>query len=146
MSIEAEQPGTEVAQPPNPFKLWSVAELIALPPPNWLVNGMVEERAFGVLYGPAHSFKSFVALDWALSIATGHAWQGRPVRKGHVLYVVGEGTTGFARRIKAWLKEHDCTDVPGAFFLLKARPSSLIRVPRRTPIRRSRVERMSEMA
>ena len=41
-----------------------------------------------ILYGPPGAGKSFVALDFALSVASGRAWHGHEVRQGPVLYVV----------------------------------------------------------
>src|SRR5262249_33963680 len=38
---------------------------------------------------------------WALHVAAGDPWLGRTVRKGSALYFVGEGTSGFRRRIVA---------------------------------------------
>lgn len=46
--------------------------------------------------------KTFVALDWALSIASGQAWCDRKVVQGPVVYVFGEGGSGIGKRLKAW--------------------------------------------
>jgi hypothetical protein len=78
------------------------AELAALRPPNFLLDGIVPEGSFSMLYGPPGSFKSFLALDWALSIASGREWVGRPVKPSPVLYVAGEGFGGLGRRVLAW--------------------------------------------
>lgn len=47
---------------------------------------------------------SFLALDMALSVATGRTWQGKAVDAGFVVYVSAEGTAGLGKRILAWLK------------------------------------------
>jgi hypothetical protein len=69
------------------FKLLSIAGLAELPDPDWLIEGMVPVRGFVNLYGPPKSGKSFIALDWGLSIAMGVPWLGHEVRPGPVVYV-----------------------------------------------------------
>ena len=44
-----------------------------------------------MLYGPTGIGKTFLALDWAMSICSGQPWFGQEVRKGQVLYVLAEG-------------------------------------------------------
>jgi putative DNA primase/helicase len=102
------------------FKFYSVADLIALPPPEWLIEGVIETKTLSGLYGPSGVFKSFAALDMALSVATGRPWQGRTVKKGRVLYVIGEGTAGAAKRVRAWMLYNGIEAVEDAFFLLRA--------------------------
>jgi hypothetical protein len=111
---------SDIAVVPVKFKLHSIADLRKLPAPEWLVTGMLETRALGVLYGASMSCKSFVALDLAMSVAAGVQWHGRSVKKGRVAYVIGEGTTGATKRIEAWLQHAGLDDVEGAFFMLEA--------------------------
>jgi RecA-family ATPase len=68
----------------------------------YIIDGFIEAGALGMLWGPPGSFKSFIALDWALCVATGTKWFGLPVRQGPVIYIAGEGRRGIARRMKAW--------------------------------------------
>ena len=42
-----------------------------LPPPKWLVDGILPEGAMATLVGFSGTGKSFIALDIALSVATG---------------------------------------------------------------------------
>lgn len=83
-------------------RLLSTGELVALPPPEWLVDGLVPAAALVLLYGPSTAGKSFVAIDLAAHVATGRRWHSHDVRPGRVLYVAGEGVAGVARRINAW--------------------------------------------
>lgn len=46
--------------------------------------------------------KSFTALDMAGCVGTGEHWQGYPVQKGIVLYLVAEGVRGIKKRVRAW--------------------------------------------
>jgi hypothetical protein len=73
-----------------------------------------------VLYGKPGSCKTFVALDWALSVATGAWWFGREVQAGPVLFGAGEGTSGLSARIEAWKHDRRIYQVPGAKFLPRA--------------------------
>src|SRR5262249_54949721 len=93
------------------FALMSVKELMELPPTEWLVQGFIEQGVLAVMYGESGHGKSFVALDWALSIATGSRWNGNDVVAGSVLYVVAEGGRNIRKRVMAWLEEHDIEDV-----------------------------------
>lgn len=54
------------------------------------------------LYGKWGSLKTFIAWDWAASVATARPWQRRKTVKRRVLYVVGEGAFGFKGRAAAW--------------------------------------------
>jgi hypothetical protein len=87
-------------------RLYSLVEMDSFPPPCWLVKGRFEIRDFGVLYGPPGEGKTFVALDLALSIATGRAWHGHPTTPGTVVYVTGEGRQGLRPRTRAWERMH----------------------------------------
>lgn len=81
------------------------SQLSDLPQVRQLIDGVVPRDAYGILRGRDHTFKTFIALDWALSIATGRTWQGHHVAQpGRVLYVVGEGVYGIEARIVAWEK------------------------------------------
>ena len=82
---------------------------------NWLVRGLVECDSTGQLFGPSGGGKSFVALDLALCIASGQNWNGRPVKRGVVLYLAGEGRTGMRRRVRAWHLSHNSPDLSALF-------------------------------
>jgi hypothetical protein len=56
-----------------------------------------------MLYGPPASYKSFLAIDWMLSMAIGRKCQGRDVVQSKVLYVLGEGKASLLKRIEAWM-------------------------------------------
>lgn len=82
-------------------------------PVEWLIQDVLPRKGFSALFGPPGSFKSFVALDIAHSVATGKAWMGKEVSvPGAVLYICGEGHGGIGARIKA-LRVHHKTE-PGA--------------------------------
>lgn len=86
---------------PKPWRLLSVEELRAIPPPSWLVENTLTD-GLTVVYGAPKTGKSFLALDWACSITTGRAWFGKATIQHPVVYVSGEGGGGLAPRIDAW--------------------------------------------
>jgi hypothetical protein len=62
----------------------------------WLIHNVIEANVLAVLAGPRASFKSFIALDWAMKIAcAGNA----------VVVLSGEGA-GLGRRAEAWMQQH----------------------------------------
>jgi RecA-family ATPase len=88
------------------FKLLSLDEIERLPPLEWLIEGLMPAGGLAVLYGAPKLGKSFLALDWALSVAAGRRWLGRNVRQGDVVYVYAEGVSGLKARVAAWAAEH----------------------------------------
>ena len=79
---------------PSKFKLMSVAEVMALRDPSWLVDGILPQGGLAVLFGDAGLGKSFLALDWACSVVSGRNWLERPVSQGSAVYVGAEGGPG----------------------------------------------------
>lgn len=78
-------------------------QLALLPRPEPLIEDTLDQRTTAVLSGRNSSGKSFIALDWSCCIATGKAWQGRPVLdQGPVLYIAAEGAHGLHQRVTAW--------------------------------------------
>jgi hypothetical protein len=96
------------------------AAILALPRPSYLVDEVVVMGSLAVLYAAAGAGKSFVALDLALSIATGTTWQGRVVQRGPIVYVAAEGGAGLGQRIRAWMTAHQITGIDDAWYVLGA--------------------------
>jgi hypothetical protein len=70
--------------------------------PKWLIHGMIEVDTLGMIFGDTGSYKSFVAIDIGLSVATGISFHGKTVKQGPVVYIAGEGQNGLSRRFLAW--------------------------------------------
>ena len=102
------------------FHLYSVEELLRLPSADWLIESVIEQPAVGFVFGPSGESKTFVTLDWSLSVAAGRPWHGRDVTQGPVVYVVAEGSAGIPKRVKAWLQHNQVPSVDDAFFVLEA--------------------------
>ena len=111
--IVADADGAEIA----PFEVMTTNQLKAMPPVTWAVDGLVTLHGFTVMYGAPASGKSFLAIDMALSIANGLAWQNRAVRRGSVLYIAGEGVGGMGKRVKAWEAWHGKHDTANLYVL-----------------------------
>src|ERR687884_77107 len=93
--------------PERASRLLTVQELEQLPAPRWLVHNHLVAESISVLFGPSGGGKTFVALDLALTVATGQPWLGtEAVEDGYVVYATGEGLSGLARRIQAWRDAH----------------------------------------
>lgn len=90
-----------------------------LPAPGYLIKGWLTSGMGNRINGEPGSGKSLVALDWAGCIGTGTAWHGREVKQGTVLYVVGEGVEGVAKRQVVWEK-HYGKRMSGVLFYPKA--------------------------
>lgn len=77
--------------------------------PTWLIPGLLPAHGIGMLYGESGSFKSFLALDMALSLAFGIPGQwGAPPVKNDVLFFAGEGPVATAKkRWPAWMEHQN---------------------------------------
>lgn len=76
-----------------------------VPPSQPLIEGILDIDTLAVLYGRSGHGKTFVAVDWALSVSTGTWWQRHMVRPGRSLYVISEGVAGMGARKRAWQEQ-----------------------------------------
>jgi hypothetical protein len=104
--------------PSQGFNLVPLDELMTRPNPTWLIRGVLMDATNSMLSAPPASFKSFLVLDMALSVASGRHWHGHAVRQGHVLYICAEGATGMKDRVKAWCIARK-TELPPAFHFIE---------------------------
>jgi hypothetical protein len=95
------------------FVDWSIEP----PEPEYWVNGVIPKGEQVVLYGMPEAGKTFLALDWALSIVTGQKTFGHGVTKGRVLYMSGEGNARITSRMHAWIQHHGNEPEPGMLLL-----------------------------
>ena len=78
--------------------------------PKWLIQNFLPEDAYVLMWGAPGTFKTFIALDIALSIATGCAeerscWEP-PESVGRVLFAAGEGRASITNRVRGWENTH----------------------------------------
>jgi len=70
----------------------------------WLCKRVVPADSIGMMFGGSGTFKSFIALDFALHVAHGLPWMGRRTQQAPVLFIAAEGGSGLWPRIEAWHK------------------------------------------
>jgi len=91
-------------------RLVSGVDILNIPEPVWMVDGVLPGQAITTLIGAPGCGKSFLALDLALSVLTNRPWQGRkmtadPTRS--VLWLAGEGLHEVGKRTRAWCAHYD---------------------------------------
>jgi hypothetical protein len=74
----------------------------ALEPLPTLISEFLPLDGVGMLWAEPGSYKSFIALDFGLCVASGLPWFGRQVVQGGVWYLAGEGHAGLRLRLAAW--------------------------------------------
>lgn len=112
----------EVVEPSSVTPRWnflSMEQVEALPPPKWLVPGLLTETSIAAIYGAPESGKSFLAVDIAMSVASGLDWHGREVLSGGVLYIAAEGAPGLGKRVRAWKEAHAANSQKFHFVLMR---------------------------
>ncbi len=100
-----------------PIHIYHLDELADMPKPEWLIGpgpltgpltGLLQRNTLSEIVASKATFKTFLALDWGLCVATGRAWNGHPVVQGNVLHLVGEGASGINIRTAAWQEHNAC--------------------------------------
>jgi KaiC/GvpD/RAD55 family RecA-like ATPase len=94
--------------PPADGWLVPADEFSAQPSPiRWLVRGWLQAESLLMVHGPSGGGKTFVVLDWSLTLAAGREiWRQARVKPGPVVYLAGEGHAGLRARIAAWKQHH----------------------------------------
>lgn len=111
--IDAEKAAENAAEvAANIGSRWRTStELKRQPPPEKLLGRILWRNSLVLLAGDPGTYKSFLALDWALCIRTGRNWstnnRGKVHTTGQVVYLAGEGDAGIPKRIAAWEKVHN---------------------------------------
>ena len=93
------------------MRLMSAADLVALPPLQWRIKGVLPERGVAAVYGPSGSGKSFLVLDMLAAISVGSEnWHGYRCKAVPVVYVCLEGEAGLVNRVNAYRRHYayDC--------------------------------------
>ena len=85
----------------------------------WLVKSLIGMDNLICLFGASGSFKSFLCIDLAMSVAHGFDWTKRKTVQGGVVYVAAEGGSGVSKRIKAWNAKHGIVDNPKNFHICR---------------------------
>jgi len=92
----AERYAAEVKTPR--FHAHSIPEQDSIPEPKWLLDKFLPAAGTAIMFGPPKHYKTFLALDLALTLATGRAGWGFPAREPvAVVYIVGEAAHNVMR-------------------------------------------------
>jgi hypothetical protein len=90
--------------------------------PAWLIDGLLPARGLACIVGPPKSGKSFLTTDMLCSVARGAVYAGRETLAGPVIYLTGEGVSGFKRRLVA-MRRHLGIEGQGVpFFMIENVP------------------------
>lgn len=122
VEVEFDAETGEVVQPGELRRLvriLNLSEIDLLAPPTYAVDDLITETGFTLVYGAPAAFKSFLAIDWMLSMSYGEPWCSREVLPKTVLYIAGEGVGGIKKRVKAWRIEHGKLDTESPFYMLE---------------------------
>jgi AAA domain/Bifunctional DNA primase/polymerase, N-terminal len=125
LDVDAEARRIRAARDLVPVEGTDAVAFFSGPPPEYLVPGMVHRDGIAILFGAPHCGKSFLALDIALSFASGKPWAGgdgaaialADGSPGVVHYVMAEAEGTNIGRGNAWFKHHQIgpVDVQGRF-------------------------------
>lgn len=100
------------AKPQAERCLTPLSALLKQPDQEWLIKDHVCKNDVCCIWGQSGECKTFVALDWALSLATGKPLQNQfALERTKVAYVISEGQMGFKKRVLGWM-EHNPAHVP----------------------------------
>lgn len=66
-----------------------LADIIKLPPPPWMFDGLIRDKSVGALISPPHAAKSVLMLDMAICLDYGLPLFGkfRPIRRDHKPFI-----------------------------------------------------------
>jgi hypothetical protein len=90
--------------------------------PAWLIDGLLPARGLACIVGPPKSGKSFLTSDMLCSVARGAPYAGRETLQGPVVYLTGEGVSGFKRRLVAMRRHLEIEGQGVPFFMIENVP------------------------
>lgn len=107
------------------FWAYDLTEQDAIPEPQWLLDKFLPAQGTVILYGPPKHYKTFIAIDLAMTLATGTAGWGYPARDPiTVVYVVGEAAHNVMRLHRpAWMHHRGLSDARPPFYVVPMMPS-----------------------
>ena len=93
-----------IAESDEVFEVLSLKNLMQLPDPRFLIDGVMIENGLTFLFGAPGCGKSFIALGMALSVAARlPQWWGKKIEvNGPVIYIASEGISDMKNRVAAW--------------------------------------------
>jgi hypothetical protein len=94
------------------FPRRTLAELMAMPPKEWVIDQIFGAGDLAMIYGAPGSGKTFVGIDLIFSACLNTSFAGRftPLRSLVVGYALGEGGSGIAQRFQAAAAHYGAED------------------------------------
>jgi len=90
------------------FTFVTADEIMDRPDPKWLIEGLLIEKCFTIVYAQSKSFKSYLALNIMGHLATGGEFMPNVrLPKMGVVNIVLEGAFGMKSRLKAWSNKNN---------------------------------------
>ena len=100
--VDREPPVSEPDQFPTTWRHLDDVQLLELPDPEFLVEGVIQRGGTGVIYAPPGGGKTTLLAGLTTAIATGTDWFGHAVRHvGSSIYLAAEDPSGFKVRLRA---------------------------------------------
>ena len=111
-AFEARKVGDGMEWQEGPFRTVDLAGLEAIPDVTWLVPGFLPSEGYAILFGAYGTYKTFLAVDLACSIAADQVNTYWPIGEhGPTIFMAGEGRSGIKQRVKAWALHHEARPV-----------------------------------
>ena len=88
---------------PQDFELKDFDALLELKDPEYLIEGLLVDKSFAMMFGPTGSYKSTVMLDMAICIQNGVSWHGLSTKQMNVAILSHEDGIGLKKRYLAAL-------------------------------------------
>ncbi len=109
--------------PENMPAEWSpLAGLRRMAETKWLIDGVLQQDSTALVFGAPGTFKSFMAMDMAVAIASGQPWQGRETEQAFVIYLAAEGGDAIHLRRAGAQIARRITSEPIPLALVQMRP------------------------
>ncbi|MCX7271827.1 MAG: AAA family ATPase, partial [Burkholderiales bacterium] len=93
-------------EPARRFRVMTGADVAALPPVQWLVQGVLPTEGLACVFGAPGSGKSFIVLDLLAAVAAGRPWFGLRTVVAPTTLLSLEGAGGIAQRVQAFRSRH----------------------------------------
>ena len=126
IALQASQQGDETIA--GGFRFVSRAGMDSIADPEWIIEDCIPDEGYVILFGPRSSLKTFVALDMALSIASGFpldpTW--KVLKPGAVLFAAGEGRSALRQRVRGWETLHHGGNPVKDFVLVDPVPTTVV--------------------
>ena len=111
-------PTPDATQARPVFSPLTLADLLQLPPKQWLLDLIFGAGDLVMLYGPPGTGKTFVAIDMIFSLCLAQQWGERfaVARPLTVAYCAGEGVGGLSQRFQSAAEYYGVDTLPGFSF------------------------------